>query len=53
MIDIDTQHEYLLKYKIDPIEVGKLSEKYPGLKQAWEEFIELYNESKMYEATNN
>ena len=53
MINIDTQHEYLLKYKINPIEVGELVEKYPGLREAWETFIELYNASKLYESTKN
>lgn len=36
--DIDKQHHYLDKYRLDPIEVGYLCDKYPALKNSWEQF---------------
>ena len=40
-MDIDKQHEYLLKYSVDPIEVGELCQHYPALKNSWNNFINV------------
>ena len=47
MIDIEKQHEYMIKYKIDPIEIGRLCECYPGLQKSWEQFSNTLNLCKV------
>lgn len=50
-MDLDKQYEYMVKYKIDPIETGELCDQYPGLKNAWEQFKTTLNLCKVtYEA---
>lgn len=46
MNDIEKQHEFLLHYKIDSIELGELCEKYPGLKNSWEQFKIIFEMCK-------
>ncbi len=43
MLDIDKQHDYLMRYQIDSVELGQLCEKYPGLKNSWTQFKLLYD----------
>jgi hypothetical protein len=40
-MDIEKQHEYITTFKIDPIEVGMLCDKYPGLKNTWSQFMTM------------
>ena len=51
--EIDKQHEYLQEYTLNAVEVGQLAEKYPGLRQAWETFVDLYIACKKYDEANN
>jgi len=46
MFDIEKQHEYLIEYQIDSIELGILCEKYPGLKNGWVQFKSIYEMCK-------
>jgi hypothetical protein len=34
----DDQHEIYLKYKTDPLQVGRLCKKFPTLENAWNQF---------------
>ena len=38
-IDLDKQHQYITEFKTDPIEVGRLCEKFPALKNTWQQFL--------------
>lgn len=40
--DIDKQAKYLETYKIDPIKLGRMCDKFPGLQKSWEQFIIMY-----------
>jgi hypothetical protein len=53
-MDIEKQNEYITTFKIDPIEVGSLCDKYPGLKNTWCQFLtmlELCKDSECYVGT--
>jgi hypothetical protein len=41
MIDIDKQHEYLTLFKLNPLEIGELCEKYPALRNSWNQFLTI------------
>lgn len=39
---LDTQYKWLKDYKIDPVQVGSMCEKYPALLVAWNQFKTTY-----------
>ena len=39
---IDDQHNWLNQYKVDPIRMGRMCEKFPALQKSWEEFKLVY-----------
>ena len=39
---LDKQTSWLTEYKLDPITVGRMCEKYPALQKSWNEFILVY-----------
>lgn len=51
-MDIDKQYEYMVRYKTDPIEIGELCEKYPGLQKTWDQFLTTLNLCKEEHETN-
>ena len=40
---LDKQHEWMTDYKIDPIRLGRMCEKYPALQHSWEQFKLMYD----------
>jgi hypothetical protein len=40
--NIDKQTEWLNTYKLDPITLGRMCEKYPALQTSWEQFKTVY-----------
>lgn len=42
-LTFDEQHEFYLKYQIDPIELGSLIKQYPSLEKSWAQFKTVYN----------
>ena len=39
---IDKQSNWLTEYKLDPITLGRMCEKYPTLKSSWDQFKTVY-----------
>lgn len=39
---IDEQHNWFTQYKIDPIRMGRMCEKFPALQNKWDEFKVIY-----------
>jgi hypothetical protein len=46
----DQQHEWFLEYKIDPMAMGRMCEKFPALAKSWGQFKMLYNLCKSEES---
>lgn len=42
-LKLDRQHGWLIEYKIDPIRLGRMCEKYPALQNSWEQFKLMYD----------
>lgn len=42
-LKLDRQHGWLTEYKIDPIRLGRMCEKYPALQTSWEQFKLMYD----------
>jgi hypothetical protein len=42
-LKLDKQHFWLIDYKIDPIRLGRMCEKYPALQISWEQFKLMYD----------
>jgi hypothetical protein len=42
-LKLDRQHGWLTDYKIDPIRLGRMCEKYPALQTSWEQFKLMYD----------
>lgn len=40
--DLDKQAGWITTYKMDPIQLGRMCEKFPGLMKAWNEFKIIY-----------
>jgi hypothetical protein len=38
----DRQHQWLTEYKIDPITMGKMCDKFPALAKSWSQFKIVY-----------
>jgi len=53
MIDIDKQHKYLNSFKLNPIEIGELCEKYPTLKNSWDQFLTILEMCKENDNTTS
>jgi hypothetical protein len=41
-LNLDKQTGWLTEYKLDPITVGRMCEKYPALQKSWNEFKLVY-----------
>lgn len=41
-LNLDKQNKWLTEYKLDPITVGRMCEKYPALKTSWDQFKTVY-----------
>jgi hypothetical protein len=41
-IDLDTQHEWAVQYRVDSLTLGRLCSEFPGLQKSWEQFIMMY-----------
>ena len=39
---VDRQHEWLKTYRVDAIRLGRMCEKFPALKNKWDEFKLIY-----------
>jgi hypothetical protein len=46
----DQQHEWMMEYKLDPIKMGEMCEKFPALAKSWSQFKMLYNLCKSEES---
>ncbi len=40
---LDKQHKWMKDYKIDPVRLGRMCEKYPALQNSWEQFKLMYD----------
>lgn len=40
---VEKQADWLVTYKIDPIKLGYMCEKYPALQTSWEQFKLMYD----------
>ena len=40
---VEEQADWLVTYKIDPIKLGRMCEKYPALQTSWEQFKLVYD----------
>lgn len=40
--DIDKQTHWMNSYRIDPIKLGRMCDKFPGLQKSWEQFKITY-----------
>lgn len=40
--DIGKQADWIVHYKVDPIRLGRMCEKFPGLEKAWNDFKLVY-----------
>lgn len=40
---VEKQADWLVTYKLDPITMGRMCEKYPALQKSWDEFKIVYN----------
>lgn len=40
-IDIEDQHRYITEFQINPVEIGFLCEKYPAVKNSWNQFLTI------------
>ena len=45
----DRQHEWVIEYKIDPIKMGEMCEKFPALAKSWSQFKIVYDLCKSEE----
>jgi hypothetical protein len=44
--DIEKQADWIIHYKVDPIRLGRMCEKYPALQHSWEQFKLMYDIAK-------
>jgi hypothetical protein len=40
---LDKQNQWMTDYKIEPIRLGRMCEKYPALQNSWEQFKLVYD----------
>jgi hypothetical protein len=52
-MDLEKQHQHLLEYKINPIELGNLCERYPALKNSWNQFLTVLEMCKENDIKTN
>ena len=48
----DVQHTWLTEYRLDAMQMGRMCEKYPALKLAWEQFKTIHNMCKAEDEIN-
>jgi hypothetical protein len=41
-VDFDTQNKFYLEYNIKAVELGVMCNKFPALKNAWDQFKTVY-----------
>jgi hypothetical protein len=51
-LNIDKQADWLTIYKMDPITVGRMCEKFPALQIAWSQFKTTYEMCKAQDEAN-
>jgi len=49
---LDQQTTWLTEYKIDPIKLGRMCEKYPALQYSWEQFKLMYDIARSQDDTD-
>jgi hypothetical protein len=49
---IDKQNFWFKQYRVDPIKVGRMCEKFPGLQNSWNQFKITYELCKSQDETN-
>ena len=49
---LDKQTDWLNTYKLDPIKLGRMCEKFPTLKIAWDQFKSTYEMCKAQDDTD-
>jgi hypothetical protein len=49
---LDQQTKWLTEYKIDPIKLGRMCEKYPALQHSWEQFKLMYDIARSHDETD-
>jgi hypothetical protein len=42
-LQLDRQTAWMTEYKIDPIRLGRMCEKFPALQTSWEQFKLMYD----------
>lgn len=42
MSSVDAQHEWMNRYRIDAIRMGRMCEKFPALQKSWDDFKLIY-----------
>jgi hypothetical protein len=41
-LNLDKQTKWLIEYKMDPIQLGRMIDKYPALQKSWNDFKLVY-----------
>ena len=41
-LNLDKQTKWLIEYKMDPIQLGRMCDKYPALQKSWNDFKLMY-----------
>lgn len=41
-LNLDKQTKWLVEYKMDPIQLGRMCDKYPALQKSWNDFKLVY-----------
>ena len=49
---LDTQHNWFTEYKMDPVKLGRLCDKYPALQKSWDQFKVVYEICRSDDETN-
>lgn len=49
---VEKQADWLVTYKIDPIQMGRMCEKYPALQKSWDEFKLVYDLCRSHHETD-
>lgn len=51
-IDLDTQHNWAVQYRVDSLTLGRMCLEFPGLQKSWEQFKIVYELCKSEDETN-
>jgi len=51
-IDLETQHNWTVQYRVDSLTLGRLCSEYPGLQKSWDQFKIVYDLCRSTDETN-